>query len=191
MISYNTKMSYVEIIPVTGAKGLSHTIAATAIADNGNGTVRVTLAAAHGLLAGSVVYIEGTTNYNGLREIVNVAAATTIDIRATYKAETPAGTETVKVAIVAKKGYYFAGLRLHLSAAPTTSENLTITLDSHLGAAWDTVIYSKDLATVINLVYALDEAENLPFHEDDILRVAWANTDLSTFGLELIYKPLQ
>jgi len=162
MVAFNELAKYLEIIPVTGAKGLAHTIAATAVADNENGTVKLTTTADHGLLAGSVVYIEGTTNYNGLRKITNVPATDEIDIIAPYKAETPGGTETIKVAVKSQKDYTFFGFRLHLSAAPTTSENITLTVDSDLGSAYDLKLYTLDLAGITDLIYAVNDNERLP-----------------------------
>lgn len=190
MFSYNTGMEYVEAVPVSGTKGLSHTIANTAVVDNGDGTVKMTLSAAHGLLAGSVVLIEGTTHYDGLRKIEAIPSTTTINIKASYKAEVPAGTETVKVAIVPGRPFKLLGIRAHLADGGSTEENLTLTLDSHRGAAWDVALKAQAMGDLTDLNWVFPETENMPFHKDDIIRLDWDNTDGATFGIELLYKPL-
>lgn len=80
----------------------------------------------------------------------------------------------------------FDSLTLNLSLAPTTSENFTITLDSRNGAAYDTLLYSLDLSagSVADLV--LDESDiNITLYDGDALVIAWTNTDMRTYGLEL------
>jgi hypothetical protein len=72
------------------------TLDAAAAFDQGDGTVRITVTG-HGYSAGDLVYIEGTTNYDGTWTL---AAATTTDyifITTTYVAETFAGTEVIGV----------------------------------------------------------------------------------------------
>lgn len=188
MFSFNTGMEYVEAVPVTGTKGLSHTLAATAAVDNGDGTVTLTLSAAHGLLAGSVVYIEGTTNYDGLRKIVSVPETDEIAIKAPYKAETPAGTETVKVAIAPGRPFKLLGIRGHFTSGGATDEDMTVTLDSHRGAAFDAVLKTQAMESIADLNWVFPEANNLPFHKDDVIRLAWDNTDTFTFGMEILYQ---
>jgi len=180
----------VDIIPVSGALALnSHTLHATAVSDNGDGTVRLTTGAAHGLLAGSVVYIEGTTNYDGLHEIANVSAATKMDVLAKFVAETPGGTETVKIVVAPKRDFLFLGFRLHLSAAPGQADVFSITVDSVRGAAYDHLIYSVDITAAVDVDYIYPYRE-IPFRKGDKLRVAWPNVAGRTFGLELYVQPL-
>jgi len=181
----------IDIIPVTGALALnSHTLkAATAVVDNGDGTVKLTTTAAHGLLTGSVVYIEGSVNYNGLQKLVAIPAATTFSIKAKYVAETTAGTETVKIAAVPKRDFNFLGFRLHLSAAPGEADVFSITVDSVRGAAYDHLIYSVDITAAVNVDYIYPSRE-IPFRKGDKLRVAWPNAAGRTFGLELYVQPL-
>jgi len=190
MPGQNTGFIVTDILPVTGALSLnSHALHATAISDNGDGTVRLTTGAAHGLLAGSVVYIEGSTNYDGLREITNVSAATKMDVKAKFVAETPAGTETVKIVVVPKKDFKFLGFRLHLSAAPGQADVFSITVDSVRGAAYDHLIYSVDITAAVNVDYIYPSRE-IAFRKGDKLRIAWPNAAGRTFGLELYVQPL-
>jgi hypothetical protein len=72
---------------------------------------------------------------------------------------------------------------LNLNAAPTTSENLTITLDAIEGAAYDTLLYSLDLAAgaTTDLVWQPDA--KLVIVGGDKLTVAWNNAGGRTWGL--------
>lgn len=190
MTGFNNEFTVIDTIKVTGAGSIDGiTLAASAAADNGDGTVKLTCTGAHGLLAGSQVYIEGTTNYDGLRTVIDIPAAATFDIIAPFVAETPAGTETVKVAAVAKKAFKFLGFRLHLSAAVAQADVFKITLDADKGAAWDIVLYSNDLNSETDVEY-INSNKDLPFEADDILRFAWPNADSRTFGLEIFVQPL-
>jgi len=78
---------------------------------------------------------------------------------------------------------------LHLDAAPTTSENLTITLDSNAGAAYDTVFNSIDLssASTTDYIYKPIEGEGKFVSGDEIV-VAYTNTDTGTYGLSIYYE---
>lgn len=79
-------------------------------------------------------------------------------------------------------------IELHLSAAPTTSENFTITLDAGDGSAYDVVLYKRDLSvgSVTDLVIPF--GEGYEFESDDELDIAYANTDTGTYGLRIVYE---
>jgi len=192
MVAFNTAYKVIDVIPVSGADSINGiTLKDTEVAVNQTGgIVNLTTTAAHGLLAGSVVLIEGTTNYNGLREIVAVPETDEIDIKADFIAETFASAaETVKIALAAKQDYKFLGFRMHMPTAPGQADIMTITIDSKKGAAWDTVIYSNDLDTVTDLEY-INPNVDLPFNKDDILRVAWPNVANRAFAIEFFVSPV-
>ena len=94
-------------------------------------------------------------------------------------------TGAAAIALVVNPGYRFKLLRidLHLSAAPTTSQSLTATVDSGLGAAYDTVIYSRDLTvgSLTDLVVEFDGS--FVYEADDHIDIAWTNTDTKTYGI--------
>lgn len=71
---------------------------------------------------------------------------------------------------------------VHVSSAPTTSENLIVTLDSHEGPEYDTIIYQKDLATVTDIAYT---GIDLSLFVGDAIRVQYANTDLRTVSVRM------
>ena len=190
MVAFNESFKVIDVIPVVGADSLDGiTLANTDAVDNGDGTVKLTATAAHGLLAGSAVYIEGTANYDGLKKLLAIPAATTFNIDAKYVAEELAGTETVKVALVSHKDFMFLGLRMNIAVAPGQADVLTVTLDSARGANFDTVLYTKDLDAVTDLEY-IHTYKDLPISKDDILRVAWPNVANRTFAVDFFVRTL-
>ena len=89
------------------------------------------------------------------------------------------------VTVPAGATYVLYHVSLAMSAAPTTSENFTITLDANAGAAYDVLLYSLDLSagSTTDLVWFPDEP--LYLEGGDALDVAYANTDVGTYGLQL------
>jgi hypothetical protein len=83
--------------------------------------------------------------------------------------------------------YKLAEVRLHLSATTTDLANLTIAIDSSLGAAYDVLIVKPtgtDLTTITDWRYA-PEVPPLIF-PGDVLKIDWANTGTKTYGIEII-----
>lgn len=78
-------------------------------------------------------------------------------------------------------------IELHLSAAPTTgAQNLVITLDDGVAAAYDLVILTIDL--VANAVTDLVIAPNKICKSSDVITAAWTNTDGRTYGLKFKHE---
>ena len=69
--------------------------------------------------------------------------------------------------------------------APTTNEDLTVTLDSDLGPAFDIEIYTVDPAAD-SLTAVLLTDINLPLFQGDAIDVDYANTDHRTVGIQII-----
>jgi hypothetical protein len=78
-----------------------------------------------------------------------------------------------------------ASVTVHFDAAPTTSENFVITLNSGDGAAYDTVLFSFDPSSdsTTDLVYLPDGEVYLL--AGDALDVSYTNTDGVTYGLQV------
>jgi hypothetical protein len=68
------------------------------------------------------------------------------------------------------------------SAAPTTAEDMTVTLDSAIGAAYDVVLYKVDpsATSATSLVWQPDAP--LYLSGGDVVVVAYTNTDTRTWG---------
>ena len=99
--------------------------------------------------------------------------------------ERATGSGAVATTLAPGKAFQLLEVRVHLSSASATSENLRITMDAGAGAAYDSVLYSEDMDTVADLVVTFTDRY---FSSTDELDIAWTNTDARTFGLEIIYK---
>ncbi len=153
----------------------------------------------HGLLADSLLYIEGSVNYDGRRLIQSIPDANSMIIFAKYVAEELAGSETWKTMIsydqwiqgelIAGPPWEFLGLEVTLNAAAATaSENLTVTIDAARGSAWDNLIYSKDMNGHKDINYMFDEPRLCA--SGDKIDVAWANANANTWGIKLFTRAL-
>lgn len=71
------------------------------------------------------------------------------------------------------------------SAAPVTSEYLTITLDSALGAAYDVVLYKVDPAATSATSIVWQPDAPLYLSPGDVVTLAYTNTDGRTWGATL------
>ena len=77
-------------------------------------------------------------------------------------------------------------IRLHLSAVGGANI-FTATLDSHLGAEYDTVLLTQDMTSVTNLFQTYLPGEAILDGETDLV-IAWTNGSGRTYGLEILYK---
>jgi len=85
--------------------------------------------------------------------------------------------------------YELLGVRLHVKgAAPTTSENFTVTLDATEGSPYDVVPYIKDMDGVNDVVWVPERP--LYFAVGDELDFAWTNTETKQYGLAVRYRRL-
>jgi len=85
--------------------------------------------------------------------------------------------------------YRLVSVTVHFNAAPTTTEDLTVTLNANDGAAYDTVLYSVDpsASSATDIVFIPDG--DIIFETGDELDVAYANTDTNTYGLRIVTVP--
>lgn len=168
-----------------GTKALNGTLDNAAALDAGGGLVTVPINA-HGLIAGSFIQIAGSVAYDGIYQIVSVATDT-INIYATFVAETFAGTETYKIALGPGVDFQMIEARLHLSAAGGAAENYTITLDSENGAAWDVVLETAAMAADADVPTVWNDQKRY-FNKADVLLFEYANTNSRTWGLEVVCR---
>jgi hypothetical protein len=78
-------------------------------------------------------------------------------------------------------------VKLHLSAAGGAG-SLTVTVDAVQGAAYDVVLKTQDMTSVTDLVWSPERP--LSFRNGDQLKVAWANDNTRTYGLEVGWRGL-
>lgn len=197
MSTYTYKQGnlHIETRKVSGTLDLSATISGTAVTDAttlGDGLssqrlMNFTTTDAHGFLADSQIYIEGTTNYDDTH-IIDSVTTSGITIRVNkYTAETPGGTETVKFAIAPGCEWVLLEVNLHLSAASATVEDFTATLDAGAGSNYDQVIITKAMNTVVDYSWIGERY----FESGDVLRFAHANTNGRTYGLICKYRRIR
>jgi hypothetical protein len=99
-----------------------------------------------------------------------------------------AGAIAAVVEVPISQIYKIEHVTLHLSAAPTTSEDFTITLDANAGAAYDTLLQTTDLSSssTTDLVWYPDASLHLT--GGDALDIEYLNTDGALYGLEVVWS---
>lgn len=82
--------------------------------------------------------------------------------------------------------FWLDSITLHLSAAGTTSEAFTITLNATDGGTYDTLLFSQDLSkgAVTDLVW-VPEGGPMLFENSDSIDAAWNNAEGRTYGLRI------
>ena len=98
---------------------------------------------------------------------------------------TGAGAIATSMTVPSGGTYRLMSVSLNLNVAGTTSNDFTITLDANAGADYDVLLYTADLATagVTDLVWMPDEP--LYLEGGDAVDVAWANSELRTYGVQI------
>lgn len=91
------------------------------------------------------------------------------------------GAAALSEAITPGEGFRVIAVMLHLSAAPTTAENLTITFTANQGSAYAVVLDSQAMAGITD--YAWFPPADLYLVIGDTITVTWTNTDTKTWGL--------
>lgn len=178
----------------TGAKATYTTIDAGPAVDAGFAGMDqlVTIpSTGHGFLASSgslqsLIYIQGTTNYNGLKKI-HAVAANTITIVAKYVAETFAGTETLKSMVGFNHPFELLGYEVKLSAAGGAG-SLTVTLDADVGAAFDQEFDTNDMTALAKINQLWNPAKLCK--ANDKVDFAYANANTKTFGIKVFTRRL-
>ena len=185
----NTSMYKTDRVPIeqylfSGTANLTHTLASgTAAVNNGDGTVTVSSPEAHGIAAGSRVYFSGTTNYEGVRDVISLPTASGLKFKADYVAETFDGTETVSYVVAPGCDFILIGIEMHLSSAPNTADVFSCTVDSNAGSAWDQVVYSTTMVSGTTTDISSSSIDKY-FFDGDKLVFAFANTDGRLCGIK-------
>ena len=191
----------IEVYRFEGAKAVNGTLDAAAVVDKTStypgyypGIVDIT-DTAHGYVAGdrddipNHIFIQGTTNYDGLIRIHSVPDANSIFIWAKYVAETLATADIIRPALQFDVDWMFRGFKLHLDAASATTENFVVSVDADAGAKFDFNIFTRDMNGVQDLGKFYME-DPIFINKNDILYVTWANSNSKAWGLELLAQRL-
>ena len=80
---------------------------------------------------------------------------------------------------------------IHFSAAPSTSQNLTVTLDANDGAAYDTLLFSIDpsASSATDIVWFPDG--ELVLENGDAIDIAFTNSNSRTYGVQITTEDVQ
>lgn len=101
---------------------------------------------------------------------------------------TATGASTIAKTAAPGARFQLLAVRLHMSAAPTTSQDFTVTLDAEDGSAYDTILYKRDLSVGSVTDLYVPFGEEYIFESGDEIDVAYANDDTGTYGLAIMYK---
>lgn len=102
-----------------------------------------------------------------------------------YKQSIETGSAAISYSLDKDRVILVKQVRLHLSAAGGAGD-LTITLNSALGAAYDVNIVTEDMTLVTDLIWN-PNGDLFYLAPDDTLDIAWANANTRTYGLEILY----
>ena len=111
-----------------------------------------------------------------------------VDIRS-QKATGSAAINMTITAPTPSKGWSLERVEVHLSAAPTTSEDFIIQKDDADGAQYDVVYLQEDLSTssVKDIVYLPEK--DITLSPTDTIKITYTNTDTRTYGIKAFIKP--
>jgi hypothetical protein len=84
--------------------------------------------------------------------------------------------------------YRLVSVSCNFNAAPTTSQNFTVTLDANAGAIYDVLLYSLDpSAGAISDIFWQPE-EEIILEGGDAIDVYYLNTDARNYGAQITFK---
>jgi hypothetical protein len=84
--------------------------------------------------------------------------------------------------------YRLISVSANFNLAPTTSENLTITLDDAQGNAYDVLLYTLDVSAGATTDILWQPDQELMLVGGDAIDVVFANSDARTYGLLFTVK---
>lgn len=95
------------------------------------------------------------------------------------------GAVAIASTFIPRIAWQLESICIHLSAAGAAGD-LTATIDHNAGSAFDVVILTQDMTSVVDLVWQPDRP--MEFSKKDQLDIAWANGSTRTYGLEIAWK---
>ena len=189
MLDYDERYMVRKSYYATGTGAMGQTLDAAAAVKVGTDSVKIACTG-HGLSVGAVIFIAGTTNYNGYHTIT-AKGTNDFTFVATFEAETIANTDTISHRLLPGELFRLVEIRFHLNTAGSSTQNLTITVDSGENAVYDAVLESQDTDDLADYNYCWGRDACHHMNATDALIFAWTNTDGKTWGLEVIYDTIQ
>jgi len=99
--------------------------------------------------------------------------------------EAGTGSIAVSLAVPNNNTYRLHSASCKFDAAPTTSENFTITLDANAGPAYDILLYTVDPAAAAATSLLWQPDQPLLLEAGDQIDIAYTNTDGRTYGVQI------
>lgn len=96
------------------------------------------------------------------------------------------GAAAINLSTALSNPFRLVNVTVHFSAAPVTSELLTVRVDANDGAAYDTVLLSVNPSVLAATDIVLIPDGDLTFESGDEIVVAFPNTDLRTYGVRIV-----
>ena len=101
-----------------------------------------------------------------------------------YRYQRETGAATLDMLVSPGVAFSVESLRVHLSAAPATVENLVVSAVSP-GTVYNVVLLEQAMAAVTDLHW--QPARPIPFMAGSGVRVAWSNAATRTYGCEVVF----
>jgi len=95
------------------------------------------------------------------------------------------GAAAIAFTLAPNIGFSLKEIRIHLSAAGGAGD-LTATINSAAGPAYDVVLINQDMTAVTDII--LQPAQPHEFEAGDELLIAWANANTRTYGIEVVWS---
>jgi len=90
--------------------------------------------------------------------------------------------------VPAGQHYRLVSVTCNFNAAPTTSENFTVTLDANAGAIYDLLLYSLDPSAGATSDILWQPDEEILLEGGDAIDVQFDNTDARNYGAQITFK---
>lgn len=96
------------------------------------------------------------------------------------------GSSAISTTTSVSDNFKLNSITVHFDSAPTTSEDLTVTIDANDGSEYDTVVFSTDPSedSATDVVFIPDG--ELLLENGDEIQVDYTNTDGNTYGLRIV-----
>lgn len=98
------------------------------------------------------------------------------------------GTSAIAVSSPSNSRHAIHAVTANWNTAPTTSQSITVTLNSVEGAAYDTILRKEDPSVGSVVDYSFEWDNPLRVQLGSTIDVAYTNTDSRTVSVEIIYE---
>ena len=99
------------------------------------------------------------------------------------------GAAAIAMAIAPGFSAELIDIRIKMATVPTTSQALTVTINSESGAMYDTEIYRKDLSALSDgSVIIIAGEDEFVIEDGGSWDIAYTNTDAIVYGVQVRYR---